>query len=83
MSSKQITFNNARKVIESIAIQMHLPQQIIEMSHNFYKMCYNRGMTRGRKLKYLCAACLYISCRLELTTHMLIDFCIAVQVIFY
>ncbi|MEN2495478.1 MAG: transcription factor TFIIIB subunit brf1 [Marteilia pararefringens] len=77
--SKQMTFSNAKRSIEDIAIPMKLPSHIIDMAFNFYKMCYNRNLTRGRKLRILCAACLYLSCRLELTSHMLVDFSQSIQ----
>jgi len=77
--SKQITFQNAKYTLTTIAHPMHLPQHIIEMGFNFYKMCFNRSMTRGRQLKILCAACLYIACRLEHTSHLMYDFSQAVQ----
>ncbi|MES1904389.1 MAG: transcription factor TFIIIB subunit brf1 [Paramarteilia canceri] len=78
--SIEITFSNAKKIVNDIATQLHLPPDITDTGYNFYKMCYNRGLSRGRTLKTFCAACLYIACRVSLTSHMLIDFSQAVQV---
>merc|ERR1711893_313458 len=55
----------------------------IEMAFNFYKMAYNRRLTGGVKSMRIIAACVYITCRTEGTSHMLIDFSDILQVDVY
>ena len=53
------------------------------MAFNFYKTVLSRGWTRGRKVNYVIAACLYIVCRTEGTHHMLLDLSDVLQVNVY
>lgn len=46
-------------------------------------MCVSRNLTRGRIRSHVVAACLYITCRLENTSHLLLDFSDITQVIFF
>ena len=40
----------------------------------FYTLALNNNFTRGRRVLYVVAACVYIVCRLEKKEQMLIDF---------
>ncbi|XP_012224753.1 transcription factor IIIB 90 kDa subunit [Linepithema humile] len=71
--SRGITLQNARKGITNLCIQLGLNQNCIDTSVNFYKMALSRHLTRGRKQAHNQAACVYITCRIERTEHMLID----------
>ncbi|XP_036150414.1 transcription factor IIIB 90 kDa subunit [Monomorium pharaonis] len=71
--SRGITIQNARKGITHLCLQLGLNQNCIDTSVNFYKMALNRHLTRGRKQAHNQAACVYITCRIERTEHMLID----------
>lgn len=71
--SRGITIQNARKGIMHLCFQLGLNQNYIDTSVNFYKMALNRHLTRGRKQTHNQAACVYITCRIERTEHMLID----------
>ncbi|XP_026829717.1 transcription factor IIIB 90 kDa subunit [Ooceraea biroi] len=72
--SRGITLQNARKGITHLCLQLGLSQNYIDISVNFYKMALNLHLTRGRKQAHNQAACVYITCRMEKTEHMLIDF---------
>lgn len=46
----------------------------MEAAQRFFNLAIVNNFTRGRKTANVVAACLYIVCRTEKTTHMLIDF---------
>lgn len=72
--SRGITIQNARKGITHLCLQLGITNQsLIDISVNFYKMALNHHLTRGRKQVHNQAACVYITCRIEKTQHMLID----------
>lgn len=52
--------------------QLRLNQHCIDTAFNFYKLAVQRGLTRGRKIRLVIAACIYLVCRTEGTPHMLL-----------
>jgi len=81
--SREVTLKNARTKIVALAQQLRLRQDHVDMSFYFYKLALSKGMTRGRKSSHVIAACVYITCRTEGTSHMLIDFSDVLQVDVY
>lgn len=73
--SKEITLQNGKRLINEMASQLRLNQHCIDTAFNFYKLAVQRGLTRGRKIRQVIAACLYLVCRTEGTPHMLLDLC--------
>lgn len=63
--SRTVTFDNGRKRIQQLGVQLKLNQHCIDTAFNFFKMAVNRRMTQGRKTTHVIAACLYIVCRTE------------------
>jgi transcription factor IIIB subunit 2 len=55
----------------------------IDTAHNFFKMALTRNLTRGRKNSHIYAACVYMTCRTEETSHLLIDISDALQICCY
>jgi len=45
-------------------------------------MCVTKKLTRGRLRSHVVVACLYMACRSENTSHLLLDFSDATQVFF-
>uniref|UniRef100_A0A0K0DCQ4 B-related factor 1 n=1 Tax=Angiostrongylus cantonensis TaxID=6313 RepID=A0A0K0DCQ4_ANGCA len=78
--SREVTFAKGRKLIEEIASQLRINQRCVDTSYNFFKMCVSRNLTRGRIRSHVVAACLYMTCRLENTAHLLLDFSDVTQV---
>ncbi|CAI4230112.1 unnamed protein product [Auanema sp. JU1783] len=78
--SREVTFQKGRKLIEEIASQLRINQHCIETAYNFFKMCVSRGLTRGRIRTHVVASCMYMTCRLENTSHLLLDFSDVTQV---
>ncbi|XP_034233354.1 transcription factor IIIB 90 kDa subunit [Thrips palmi] len=82
--SREITLQNAKKAITNLAHQLTgLSQLCIDEAFNFFKMALSRQLTRGRRSTHVIAACLYITCRVEGTTHLLIDFSDVLQIDVY
>ena len=73
--SKEITLQNGRRLINEMASQLRLNQHCMDTAFNFYKLAVQRGLTRGRKIRQVIAACLYLVCRTEGTPHLLLDLC--------
>uniref|UniRef100_A0A0R3RHB3 B-related factor 1 n=1 Tax=Elaeophora elaphi TaxID=1147741 RepID=A0A0R3RHB3_9BILA len=86
--SREITYYKGRKLIEEvllliglkIASQLRINQHCVNTAFNFFKMCVSRNFTRGRVRSHVVAACLYMTCRLENTAHLLLDFSDITQV---
>lgn len=81
--SREITLRNARKKIEALAHQHSLRRDRINMAFHFFKLALARHLTRGRKSTHVIAACVYITCRTEGTSHMLVDFSDVLQIDVY
>ena len=81
--SREVTLKNARKKIVALAQQLRLRPDHIDMAFYFFKLALAKHLTRGRKSPNVIAACLYITCRTEGTSHMLIDFSDILQVDVY
>ncbi|XP_059611156.1 transcription factor IIIB 90 kDa subunit isoform X2 [Phlebotomus argentipes] len=81
--SREVTLKKAREGITHLCHQLHLNTHCIETSCNFFKMALNRHLTRGRKNSHIYAACVYITCRTEGTSHLLIDISDILQICCY
>lgn len=53
---------------------MKLPDRFVDVAQRWYTLALNSNFVRGRRTDYIIAACLYIVCRTEGTSHQLIDF---------
>lgn len=78
--SRELTLENAKLRIKTIGQQLRLNNSYISTAFNFYKMALSRRLTYGRRQNNVYAACLYMTCRLEGTSHMLLDLSDATQV---
>ncbi|XP_023727508.1 transcription factor IIIB 90 kDa subunit isoform X1 [Cryptotermes secundus] len=81
--SREITLRNAKRAIVNLAQQLRLNQHCTETAFNFYKMALQGQLTRGRRNTHVVAACVYMTCRIEATPHMLIDFSDVLQICVY
>lgn len=59
---------------------LKLPDRFTDQAQRFYSLALNNNFVRGRRTNYVVSACLYIVCRMEKTSHMLIDFSDLLQV---
>uniref|UniRef100_A0A1I7RPR5 B-related factor 1 n=2 Tax=Bursaphelenchus xylophilus TaxID=6326 RepID=A0A1I7RPR5_BURXY len=78
--SRELTFYKGKKLIQEVASQLRINNHCVNTAYNFFKMCVSRNFTRGRVRSHVVAACLYMTCRLENTSHLLLDFSDVTQV---
>lgn len=81
--SRHVTLQNARKKIKAVAAQLRLNNYCTDVAFNFYKRALQKRLTHGRKNTHVIAACIYITCRVEQTCHMLLDLSDIMQVNVY
>ncbi|KAI9492772.1 cyclin-like protein [Zychaea mexicana] len=66
--------DNGRSKIARLAYALHLPERYRESAQRYYNLAVVNRFTRGRKSEHVAAVCLYIVCRNEKSSQMLIDF---------
>ncbi|XP_052868526.1 transcription factor IIIB 90 kDa subunit [Anopheles cruzii] len=81
--SREVTLRKARQGIALLCSQLRLNNHCIETACNFFKMALIRNLTRGRRNTHIYAACVYITCRTEGTSHLLIDISDVLQICCY
>ncbi|KAK4704857.1 transcription factor IIIB 90 kDa subunit, partial [Phenoliferia sp. Uapishka_3] len=60
--------------IQALAVALRLPDRLADAGQRYFNLAVNMNFTKGRRTQYVVAACLYSACRMEKTSHMLIDF---------
>uniref|UniRef100_A0A182JGZ5 Uncharacterized protein n=1 Tax=Anopheles atroparvus TaxID=41427 RepID=A0A182JGZ5_ANOAO len=81
--SREVTLRKARHGITHLCNQLRLNNHCIDTACNFFKMALIRNLTRGRRNTHIYAACVYITCRTEGTSHLLIDISDVLQICCY
>ncbi|CEH13438.1 Transcription initiation factor TFIIIB, Brf1 subunit [Ceraceosorus bombacis] len=90
-NSTTMTLLSAQRGIRALASAKNVPSSVAEQASRLFKLALSGGTARengpklpnfvlGRRSEYTQAACLYLSCRLAKTNHLLIDFADALQV---
>jgi transcription factor IIIB subunit 2 len=77
--SRDRIIENGNKRIAQIAAQIKMSQRQIEAAQRYFNLSVSHGFNKGRRGNPICAACLYIVCRQDKTSHMLIDFADVLQ----
>ncbi|PIA17007.1 cyclin-like protein [Coemansia reversa NRRL 1564] len=72
--SREMTLYNSRRRIQRLATALRLSEHYIDTAQRYFQLALNLNFTRGRRSVYVSAACLYIVCRTEKSSQMLIDF---------
>jgi transcription factor IIIB subunit 2 len=62
---------------------INMGPNLIEKAKRVFDIALTAQFTKGRRANCVVAACCYITCRMEQTSHMLIDFADAFSVILY
>lgn len=57
-----------------MAVALKLNEHHAEVAQRYFNLALNNNFIQGRRSEHVVACCLYIVCRMEKTTHMLIDF---------
>lgn len=65
---------SGRRRIQNLAMALKLPERLADSAQRYYNLAVNMNFVQGRRTGYVVAACLYCACRMEKTSHMLIDF---------
>eukprot|EP00047_Mylnosiga_fluctuans_P005308 m.239700 g.239700 ORF g.239700 m.239700 type:complete len:525 (-) comp13527_c0_seq1:264-1838(-) len=72
--SKAVTLQNGKRSIASLAASLSLNSSHVDAAHNYFKLAVEHKFIQGRKTETVVAACLYMECRKQQTSHMLLDF---------
>ncbi|ORX95439.1 BRF1-domain-containing protein [Basidiobolus meristosporus CBS 931.73] len=74
LESREKTIAEGRQRIQSIATALRLSERFMEAAQRYFNLAIANNFLQGRKTQNVVAACLYVVCRMEKTSHMLIDF---------
>ncbi|KAM0752536.1 BRF1-domain-containing protein [Meredithblackwellia eburnea MCA 4105] len=72
--SREQTMMNGRRRIQQLANALRLPERLSDAGTRYFNLAVNMNFVQGRRTQYVVAACLYTACRMDKTSHMLIDF---------
>ncbi|KAF7722975.1 transcription factor TFIIIB subunit brf1 [Apophysomyces ossiformis] len=72
--------DNGRQKIARLAYALQLPERYREAAQRYYNLAVINRFTKGRKSDHVAAVCLYIVCRNEQSSQMLIDFSDLLQI---
>jgi len=72
--SREQTIQKAELRTRSLALGMGLHGGHAEMALRYFKLALTYKFNQGRRSQYVIASCLYLVCRIQRTSHMLIDF---------
>uniref|UniRef100_A0A915EHS2 B-related factor 1 n=1 Tax=Ditylenchus dipsaci TaxID=166011 RepID=A0A915EHS2_9BILA len=78
--SRAKTFFKGKKKIQEVGSQLRINQSCMDTAYNYFKMCVRKKITRGRRREQVIVACLYMTCRLANTSHLLLDFSDVTQI---
>lgn len=79
-NSREQTIRKGRQRVNALANAMRLSERLAEQGVRYFTLAVANNFIRGRKSQYVVATCLYIVCRFEKTSHMLIDFADILQI---
>ena len=83
LESKQQTLMNARTQMKKIALEMRIPDYVVNSAVGWFTLALNKNFVKGRRSQNVLAACLYVACRKVRTHHLLIDFSSRAQISVY
>ena len=69
-----------RRRTTHLAHALKLPERYQEAAMRFYNLALTNNFTKGRRTEVVAAVCLYVVCRQEKSSQMLIDFSDLLQV---
>ena len=74
LEAKEQSIRNGRDAIHRIATALRISERYVDSAQRYFNLALAHNFTRGRKTEFVAASCLYIACRMDKTSHMLIDF---------
>lgn len=78
--SRLQTIEKTRSRMSLISARLGIEDHIQERAVQFFKLALSHGFVKGRRSQHVVSACLYVACRQNKTTHMLMDFAEAIFV---
>jgi len=79
-TSQERRLVRAKKYMRQLATQLNLSGLVVESAARLFNLAQRINFIQGRHTHHVSAACLYMICRQEQTSHLLIDFSDALQV---
>eukprot|EP01101_Sappina_pedata_P005058 TRINITY_DN2252_c0_g1_i1.p1 TRINITY_DN2252_c0_g1~~TRINITY_DN2252_c0_g1_i1.p1 ORF type:complete len:613 (-),score=203.67 TRINITY_DN2252_c0_g1_i1:257-2095(-) len=73
-ASREMTVMNARRKISELSSGLQMRNETIAAAERIHMLCLARNFTRGRRLDFVLASCLYAAARMDKLPHLLIDF---------
>lgn len=83
LESREQTILNAKQQIKRLAQSMGIADFVSEAATGWFKLALFQNFVQGRRSQNVLAACLYVACRHEKTSHLLIDFSSRLQISVY
>lgn len=80
VDSTRHTIHKTKERMEKLAGVLDIPPHITEEAMGTFRLALASHFVKGRKSQYVVSACLYLACRRNKTTHMLMDFADALYV---
>jgi transcription factor IIIB subunit 2 len=77
--SRGQALNNAKREIETLVGNLKCPHIYIDMAYRLFTLAVANNFVQGRRTSHVCAAALYVVCRREHSSFMLIDFSLALK----
>jgi transcription factor IIIB subunit 2 len=77
---REQALENGRRRTMHLAHALKLPERYQESAMRFYNLALTNNFTKGRRTEVVAAVCLYVVCRQEKSSQMLIDFSDLLQV---
>lgn len=74
------TNTSGRRRIAEVANAMGLQEHIAEAAQRWFNLCITTNFIKGRRTREVAAVCLYVACRMNKSSRMLIDFSVALKV---
>ncbi|ANB12436.1 transcription factor TFIIIB subunit BRF1 [Sugiyamaella lignohabitans] len=78
--SRLQTIEKTKRRINALAAKLQIQEHISGNAMQHFKLALSHNFVKGRKSHYVVSACLYLSCRIYKTDHMLMDFAEAIFV---
>lgn len=63
-----------KRRMQALSTALRLNERLADAGQRYFNLAVNINFTQGRRTQYVVAACLYAACRMDKSSHMLIDF---------
>ena len=81
--SREQTLSAGRKLCQQLSDALRLKAHHVDAAHRYFALAVQHNFIQGRRTRNVVASCLYIVCRREKTSHLLLDFADVLQTNLY